>query len=115
MGIKWFRRSDDGRAAALDALAAAAADADRGGSLYDTANALVRLVLDRVEPDNALRVLSALRPRTCDWRPSCGDGTSSSARTSGGRKSASPHESGRIRWPCYSRPALATGASGSVP
>lgn len=64
MGISWFRRSDDGRIAALEDLAAAIAGANRGGSLYDTAKALVPLVLDQPDPDGALRVLSGLRPRT---------------------------------------------------
>jgi hypothetical protein len=48
----------------LEDLAAAVADANRGGSLYDTAAALAPLVLDRADPDMALRVLAAMRPRT---------------------------------------------------
>jgi hypothetical protein len=65
MGIKWFWRSRAGQApAARDNLAVAAADADAGGSLYDLAFGLVRLALDRAEPDKALRVLSAVPPRT---------------------------------------------------
>ena len=41
MGIKWFWRSSTGEApAAPDNLAVAAADADRGGSLYDLASGL---------------------------------------------------------------------------
>ena len=65
MGIKWFWRSNTGEGpAALDNLAIAAADADSGGSLYDLASGLVRLAIDRAEADEALRALSAIRPRT---------------------------------------------------
>lgn len=60
--MEWFRRSGD--ADALDKLAAAVADADRGRSLSATANALAQLALDRAEPDQVLRVLSAIHPRT---------------------------------------------------
>lgn len=49
---------------ALSDLAAAAEDADAGGSLYDLASGLVEPALARVAPDEALRVLSAMRPRT---------------------------------------------------
>jgi hypothetical protein len=49
---------------ALADLTTAVADANRGGSLYDTAKALVPVVLDRADPDKAVRVLSAMRPRT---------------------------------------------------
>jgi hypothetical protein len=65
MGIKWFWRSSGGQPpAAPTDLQVAAAEADRGGSLFDTANALARLVLEQADPDEALRVLSAMRPRT---------------------------------------------------
>ncbi|MBE1549066.1 hypothetical protein GGC64_003090 [Mycobacterium sp. OAS707] len=59
MGIRWFDR-----AAALEDLTAAVEGANHGGSLYDTARALVPLALDGADPDAALRVLSAMRPRT---------------------------------------------------
>lgn len=64
MGIRRLWGSRDGRAAALENLAAAVAAADLGGSVYDTAKALVPLALDRSDPDMALRVLSAIGPRT---------------------------------------------------
>lgn len=62
MAMQWFRRSDDGDA--LDDLASAVADADRGGSLGAAASTLAQLGLDRTEPDKVLRVLSTVRPRT---------------------------------------------------
>ena len=49
---------------ALADLAAAVGEADRGGSLYETANALARVVVERADADEALRMLSAVRPRT---------------------------------------------------
>ncbi len=45
-------------------LATAAEDADAGGSLYDLASGLVEPALAQVAPDEAMRVLSAMRPRT---------------------------------------------------
>jgi hypothetical protein len=62
MAMGWFRPSGDG--GALDDWAAAVADADRGGSLGATANALEQLALARAEPDKVLQVLSTVRPRT---------------------------------------------------
>src|SRR5215208_6729090 len=50
MGIGWFRGRGDGRPNDLEDLAAAVADGNRGGSLYDTATALVRPVLDGADP-----------------------------------------------------------------
>jgi len=64
MAIRWFWGRGGGRPNALEDLAAAVAVANGGGSLYETATALVPLVLDEADPDNALRVLSAMRPRT---------------------------------------------------
>jgi hypothetical protein len=65
MGIKWFSRSRADQApAARHSLAVAAADADAGGSHSDFAFGLVQLALDGAQPDEALRVLSAVRPRT---------------------------------------------------
>ncbi|HEX2402276.1 MAG TPA: HEAT repeat domain-containing protein [Mycobacterium sp.] len=49
---------------ALADLAAAVDEADRGRSLYETAKALARVVVERADPDEALRMLSAVRPRT---------------------------------------------------
>jgi hypothetical protein len=49
---------------ALADLAVAAEEADHGRSLYDAANALERLVLERTKSDKALRVLLAMLPRT---------------------------------------------------
>ncbi|OMB80263.1 HEAT repeat domain-containing protein [Mycolicibacterium conceptionense] len=54
-------QGDDG---ALDDLATAMADADRGGSLYAAADLLIQLALERAEPDKVMRVLSGVRPRT---------------------------------------------------
>ncbi|MED5813105.1 hypothetical protein VST63_12120 [Mycolicibacterium sp. 050232] len=54
-------QGDDG---ALDDLATAMADADRGGSLYAAADLLIQLAAERAEPDKVLRVLSGVRPRT---------------------------------------------------
>jgi hypothetical protein len=53
-------RGDD----ALANLAAAVGEADRGGSLYKTANALARVVVERADPDEALQMLAAIRART---------------------------------------------------
>lgn len=60
--MEWFRPSEDGDA--LEVLAAAVADADRGGSLCGTTTTLVQLVRDQTDPDMIMRVLSAARPRT---------------------------------------------------
>ncbi|MGW4100126.1 hypothetical protein [Mycobacterium sp. NPDC004974] len=60
--VMQVRRSGDGDA--LDDLASAVADADRGGSLGAAAYALAQLALERIEPDEVMRVLSAVRPRT---------------------------------------------------
>ncbi|MEV0672163.1 HEAT repeat domain-containing protein [Mycobacterium sp. NPDC050441] len=62
MATEWFRRSPDGDA--LENLAAVVADADRGGSLYGTMKTLVQLARDRADPDEVMRVLSTVRPRT---------------------------------------------------
>jgi hypothetical protein len=48
----------------LNDLAAAAEDAEAGGSLYSLAAGLVEPALARVAPDEATSVLSAMRPRT---------------------------------------------------
>jgi hypothetical protein len=74
MRIKWFWRSSTGQAPAAPVdlsvaaapvdLSVAAADADAGGSLHDLASGLIQLAVDRATPDEAMRVLSGLRPRT---------------------------------------------------
>ncbi|MDT5331796.1 MAG: hypothetical protein QOF31_3093 [Mycobacterium sp.] len=49
---------------ALNDLAAAAEDADAGGSLYPLASGLVEPALARVAPEEGMRLVSAMRPRT---------------------------------------------------
>lgn len=61
MAMREFRRPGDD---ALDDLAAAVADADRGGSFFAAANILAQLAAEGTDPDKALLVLSTMRPRT---------------------------------------------------
>lgn len=60
MAEQGLRASGD----ALGDLVCAVAEADRGGSLGGAASALAQLGLERTDPDQVLRVLSAVRPRT---------------------------------------------------
>jgi hypothetical protein len=65
VAIRWFRWSSGAEPPTASAtLAVAAADADGGGRLDDLASGLLKVVVDRVNPDEAFRVLSAMRPRT---------------------------------------------------
>jgi hypothetical protein len=104
------------RAMALNDLAAAAEDADAGGSLYPLASGLVEPALARVAPEEGMRLVSAMRPRT--WLRLDAELRAfaiGSALAISGSNSPTPHGPGPIRSPYCSSPAPAMGVCGSVP